>query len=70
MTSLGKIEGVNDVREESLPDNIFTYTIDAENNTGVRPKIAQTVMNSGLELLQLKDLTLTLEDIFINVTMK
>ena len=70
MTSLGKIEGIKDIRKESLTEDTFTYTIDAENNTSIRPQIAQTVLNCGLELLQLKDLTLTLEDIFINVTMK
>ena len=70
LTTLGKIEGIKDIREESLPDNTSAFTIDADNNANVRPQIAQTIIQNGLELLQLKDLTLTLEDIFINVTMK
>ena len=64
------ITGVKTIKEEKSSDNEFTYLIEADNKIDVRPEIAKTVINENLELLQLKDVSLTLEDIFINVTMK
>ncbi|MBN1291985.1 MAG: ATP-binding cassette domain-containing protein [Candidatus Latescibacteria bacterium] len=70
LSKLEAIQGINSVNEDKCSDNIIIYEIKADNKTDVRPEIAKTVIGENLELLQLKDVSLTLEDIFINVTMK
>ena len=68
-SKLEKLPGVVAVKEEPQPDNIVRFTIEADNKTDIRPDIAKTVVNENIELLELKNLSLSLEDIFIKVTM-
>jgi len=68
-SKLEKLPGVASVKEVPQPDNIVRFTIEADNKTDIRPDIARTVVNENLELLELKNLSLSLEDIFIKVTM-
>ena len=68
-SKLEKLPGVVTVKEAPQPDNIVRFTIEADNKTDIRPDIAKTVVNENLELLELKNLSLSLEDIFIKVTM-
>lgn len=68
-SKLEKLPGVASVKEAPQPDNIVRFTIEADNKTDIRPDIARTVVNENLELLELKNLSLSLEDIFIKVTM-
>ena len=70
LSRLEKIKGISTIKEEFSSDGVVIYTIDVENTVDVRPEIAKTVLDENLELLQLKNLSLSLEDIFIKVTMK
>jgi ABC-2 type transport system ATP-binding protein len=65
-----KIPGVMSVSPEPGNDGVSVFVIEASNDTDIRPVVARTVHENGLELLQLRDISLTLEDIFIKVTMK
>lgn len=69
-SDLEKIEGIINIKEEPGSNGVVVYNVEAGDNVKVRPEIAKTVIDSGLELLQIKDMSLTMEDIFINVTMK
>lgn len=69
-TKLGKLKGIISIKEDFGADNVIIYTIDAESAVDVRPEIAKTVLDENLALLQLKNIALSLEDIFIKVTMK
>ncbi|MCE5251821.1 ABC transporter ATP-binding protein [bacterium] len=66
---LEKIKGVSSVKEELSPNDTVKYTIDLEEGANIRAEIAKTVINENLDLLQLKDMSMSLEDIFIRVTM-
>ena len=68
-SKLEKLPGVVSVKEETEPDTIVKYTLEVDNKTDIRSEIAKTVLNENIELLQLKNLSLSLEDIFIKVTM-
>ena len=68
-SKLEKLPGVVAIKEAPQPDNIVRFTIEVDNKTDIRPDIAKTVVNENLELLELKNLSLSLEDIFIKVTM-
>jgi len=68
-SKLEKIQGFIALEEKPEPDNIVIYTIDADTKADIRPEIAKMVVNENLELLELKNLSLSLEDIFIKVTM-
>ncbi len=68
-SKLEKLMGVVSVKEEMESDTIMKYTLEVDNKTDIRSEIAKTVLNENIELLQLKNLSLSLEDIFIKVTM-
>jgi len=69
-TKLGKIKGISSIKEDFGADSVVIYTIDVDSTVDARPEIARTVMDENIELLQLKNIALSLEDIFIKVTMK
>ncbi len=69
-TKLSNINGISSIKEDSGNDSIVIYSIDSESKVDVRPEIARTVLEENLDLLQLKNIALSLEDIFIKVTMK
>lgn len=66
---LEKVPGVNAVIPLQGSEGVSVYNIQAANEADVRPSVARTVVGENLELLQLKDQAMTLEDIFIKVTM-
>lgn len=68
-SKLEKLPGVVSVKEGTESDTIVKYTLEVDNKTDIRSEIAKTVLNENIELLQLKNLSLSLEDIFIKVTM-
>lgn len=67
---LEAIPGVLSISPETRGDGISSFTVESDHTVDVRPEVARTVMGERLELLQLSDISLTLEDIFIRVTMK
>jgi hypothetical protein len=50
-------------------DGVSAFKIMTGTEVDVRPAVARLVVGENLELLQLKDQTLSLEDIFIKVTL-
>jgi ABC-2 type transport system ATP-binding protein len=66
---LEKVTGVSAATPLPGYDGVSVFTIQSENDVDVRPAVARIVVGENLELLQLKDQTLSLEDIFIKVTM-
>jgi ABC-2 type transport system ATP-binding protein len=64
-----RIPGVAAVTEEQGYDGVSVFMIDSSSDTDVRPQVSKAVVNADMELLQLRDVALTLEDIFIKVTM-
>ena len=66
---LEKVPGVSAVIPQPGYDGVSVYNIQAENEVDVRPAVARMVVGENLELLQLKDQTLSLEDIFLKVTL-
>ncbi len=66
---LEKVPGVSAVAPQPGHDGVSAFDIQADNEVDVRPAVARLVVGENLELLQLKDRTLSLEDIFIKVTL-
>jgi ABC-2 type transport system ATP-binding protein len=64
-----RIPGVTAVTEEQGYDGVSVFMIDSASETDVRPEVSKAVVTADMELLQLRDVALTLEDIFIKVTM-
>ncbi|MDP2984071.1 MAG: ATP-binding cassette domain-containing protein [Candidatus Latescibacter sp.] len=70
LPKIEKIPGITGIFPENSTDGISSYKIETDSTADVRPEVARTVVGENLELLQLRDVSLTLEDIFIQVTMK
>ena len=66
---LERIPGVTAVKEEPGYDGVSVFTVVSATNADIRPEVAKAAVTSNLELLQLRDVSMTLEDIFIRVTM-
>jgi len=67
---LESFDGISHVSESESTQDTKTYKIESNTGADVRSAISQTVVNENLELLELKNISTTLEDIFIEVTMK
>ncbi|MBT4482663.1 MAG: ATP-binding cassette domain-containing protein [Candidatus Latescibacteria bacterium] len=68
-SKIENINGVSSISEVKKNLDTTTYTIVSEDSVDIRPEIARTVINENLELLELKNTSMTLEEVFINVTM-
>jgi ABC-2 type transport system ATP-binding protein len=67
--TLGKIEAVKNVNLSPSDDSdVVGVTIESEQGTDLRPEIAACIVSSGLELLELRAIKLSLEDIFMQLT--
>ena len=65
------IEGVLDVQaSEGTAGSPATYTVECQLNSDLRSLLAATVVNSGWGLLDLRGISMSLEDVFINLTTK
>jgi len=53
--------------EAALPGGIYTYQAEGRPGMDVRSKLASAVVGGGYELLELKSLRLSLEDVFLRV---
>ena len=62
---LGMLPGVIDVLPTAIPN---TCTIDCELGQDLREKLAQFVVSQGYGLLELKPLSLSLEEVFLQLT--
>ena len=69
LSLLEKINGISNVSREEREQNTSIYKIETDDIAGVSPEVARTAVKENLELLELKNISLTLEEIFIKVTM-
>ena len=51
--------------ESSLPEGTYTYQVEGTPGLEIRPEVAAAVIGGGHELLEMKGLRLSLEDIFL-----
>jgi ABC-2 type transport system ATP-binding protein len=63
------IEGVLNVQTtDSKEDSAHSFTVECQLNTDLRSVLAQTVVSQGWGLLEMRGISLSLEDVFINLT--
>jgi ABC-2 type transport system ATP-binding protein len=68
-SKLQAIEGVLSVQAaESAGGGPVTYTVECQLNSDLRRALAATVVNQGWGLLELRGISMSLEDVFINLT--
>jgi len=68
-TALEAIEGVNRVEVQSLEaSGHLSVTVESESNLDLRSMIAARVVSDGFELYELRAVSLSLEDIFLQLT--
>lgn len=70
-TTLEAMEGITGVTLDTDPavgENICTVRVDSEPGRDVRREVAREVVNRNWGLLELKQISLTLEDIFLELT--
>ncbi len=70
LSKIKKIKGISEINEQSSDKNTTIYKIISKTGDDVRPEIAKIIVNENLELLEIKYISTTLEQIFINLTMK
>jgi ABC-2 type transport system ATP-binding protein len=66
--SIASIEGVKSVEVESGADSLVTAEIESERGADLRAQIASRVVNKGFDLLEMRAVNLSLEDIFMQLT--
>ncbi len=66
LSSLGSVISVT---ERHVQPGVTSYLLETEGGVEVTPRIARMIVESGLELRELRSQAMTLEEIFINVTM-
>lgn len=68
VSSLQGLEGVTAVRASgSMSDGEVGVTVEAQPNLEIRPILARTVMDKGWDLLELRTVQVSLEDVFIDL---
>jgi ABC-2 type transport system ATP-binding protein len=66
---LGSIDGIERLEvEPGVHDHDLSATIESERGLDLRAKIAASVVNAGLELIELRGVSLSLEEIFLQLT--
>ncbi len=66
---LEKVPGVAVVIPDEGREGISSFRIESETGADTRSAVARAVVTANMELIQLRDIAMTLEDIFIKVTM-
>jgi ABC-2 type transport system ATP-binding protein len=66
--SITPIKGVKKVDVQSDADNLVTAEIESESGEDLRAQIASRIVNKGLDLLEMRAISLSLEDIFMQLT--
>jgi len=65
---LEQVSGISKVLEKITTGERFIYEVESLQGQNPRPDIARAIVNAGWNLLELKSTTLTLEDIFLELT--
>ena len=66
--TLSAIDGVINVEVNSSDDNLISADVESESGMDVRAQIATRVVGGGFDLLELRAVNLSLEDIFMQLT--
>ncbi len=69
MKTIEGIDGVKGLEQFSLNENRTALKIFVEKGADPRPEIARTIISENLDLLEIKFESMTLEQIFVNITM-
>ena len=69
-TRLKAVTGVITVRSEAPINGTSTFVVDSEKGRDVRAELAAVVVEGGYGLLELRPVTLSLEDVFIELVTK
>jgi ABC-2 type transport system ATP-binding protein len=67
---LAGIDGVLNVQADSGTDHSITYTVECKLNSDLRRVLAAAVVSQGWGLLELRGISMSLEDVFINLITK
>jgi ABC-2 type transport system ATP-binding protein len=65
---LERIDGVKAVQRSVIKENIFSYTLDTDMEKEIRPELAEAVIRNGFNLLEIRPLEMSLEEIFLKLT--
>ena len=65
---LEQVPGVSKVLDRALTEEKLTFEVDSLPGHNARPEIARAVVQSGWGLLELKSLTFSLEEVFLELT--
>jgi ABC-2 type transport system ATP-binding protein len=69
--TIKEVEGVLRVESRRLDGNeAFSYSVETELKKDVRGKIARKVVENGFDLLELRTMTMSLEEVFLQLTTK
>ena len=68
-TKIERIKGVTTVTKQPSAQESTIFKIMSKHGIEVRPEIAKTVIEEGLDILELKYIALALEQIFMKITM-
>lgn len=69
-SQFSQIPGIIAVRREKSGQNEHEYRIRYRKEKDVRPAISRSVLECGLELLELRESPMSLEEIFLNLTLE
>jgi ABC-2 type transport system ATP-binding protein len=64
---LSAVEGVLSVKADGGDDSLSRLTLECKLNTDLRRTLAAVVVNQGWGLLELRGVSVSLEDVFINL---
>lgn len=64
------VDGVLSVQAATESEGPVTFTIESKLNSDLRPVLAAVVVNEGWKLLDLRGVSMSLEDVFINLITK
>jgi ABC-2 type transport system ATP-binding protein len=67
-TVLTRVPGVTRVVESERSNGLVGYEVDSETGRDVRRDLARAVVGSGLGLLELRPMRVSLEDVFLSLT--
>ncbi len=65
---LSTLQQVRNVAVDSMPDGLTRVSVEVEGTQDLRPLIARTAIESGFDLYQMQRKTMTLEEIFLELT--
>ncbi|HHM23669.1 MAG TPA: ABC transporter ATP-binding protein [Bacteroidetes bacterium] len=70
LPSLKGLEGVTNVKLDKQSDNLYSYLVESTRKQDLRKEIAQTVVNNGWGLYELRPVGMSLEEVFLRLTTK